>query len=645
MRPGVGRLVVVAACGLLLLGGLAPISDGRSTTSRSSSLDHDVALVAAERSPRTVITVRARSFRGPVRPALLGLNHRFVRNGYGSWDAARDRPQPKVVRQLRRGGVRAVRFPGGTISNLYRWRAAIGDRHGCQVAGRRFRGGYRALDTRLAYGIDEHMRLAERVGARTVLMAQTITETPLNLANWVEYMNVRAGTRANPNGGVDWAEVRARNGHPRPYHVRHWELGNEYRLLGQRYWMSKRDRLAIRQYAFGGQRRVTGERLGKNCMHRKVGVRSNGRRHQTFEMLYPPTVRPSVTVSVNGHEWRQVSSLRSVGPHARAYVVRPVLGEVRFGDGRHGAVPPRRAVVRASYRSVHEGAFAFARAMKAVDPDIEVCLSWGKTQFLNVVKRRSFDCFTVHRYVFFPRLGAENWNTALEGHDLHMLRLPHEAEALRDIRARLPRRIPVPLTEFGSLFGDSKTYPRWAVSMTHATFVASELLMWLKMQVPWATGGGPLMQGHRGVVGPAPHFTLTPELAARRALAPMFHAKGRLVTAKVSDNPRRDPRVAVGSYPALEVAASRAGNRVFVAVVNRLPLDGERVRAAIRLRGFRAGGVATVRRVVGDSFRDWNPPGKPLTVRVRTYKVDTQQRGLTIRFPAHSVTLLSMRRR
>jgi alpha-L-arabinofuranosidase len=125
----------------------------------------------------------------------------------------------------------------------------------------------------------------------------------------------------------------------------------------------------------------------------------------------------------------------------------------------------------------------------------------------------------------------------------------------------------------------------------------------------------------------------------------MFHAKGRLVTAKVSDNPRRDPRVAVGSYPALEVAASRAGNRVFVAVVNRLPLDGERVRAAIRLRGFRAGGMATVRRVVGDSFRDWNPPGKRLTVQVRTYKVDTQQRGLTIRFPAHSVTLLSMRRR
>lgn len=45
-------------------------------------------------------------------------------------------------------------------------------------------------------------------------------------ADWVKYTNA-PNDGSNPRGGVDWAAVRAANGHPEPYRVKFWELGNE----------------------------------------------------------------------------------------------------------------------------------------------------------------------------------------------------------------------------------------------------------------------------------------------------------------------------------------------------------------------------------------------------------------------------------
>lgn len=47
----------------------------------------------------------------------------------------------------------------------------------------------------------------------------------------------------NPNGGVDWASIRAKNGHQEPFNVRYFEIGNENNQGGtdgttsQQYWM------------------------------------------------------------------------------------------------------------------------------------------------------------------------------------------------------------------------------------------------------------------------------------------------------------------------------------------------------------------------------------------------------------------------
>ena len=57
----------------------------------------------------------------------------------------------------------------------------------------------------------------------------------------IEYLNAPAdGDVTNPNGGVDWAEVRAANGHPKPYGVTRFEIGNEIGYYRQTYWMDGR---------------------------------------------------------------------------------------------------------------------------------------------------------------------------------------------------------------------------------------------------------------------------------------------------------------------------------------------------------------------------------------------------------------------
>ena len=45
-------------------------------------------------------------------------------------------------------------------------------------------------------------------------------------ANWVEYCN-NPDDGSNPNGGTNWAAVRAGMGHSAPFNVKYWEIGNE----------------------------------------------------------------------------------------------------------------------------------------------------------------------------------------------------------------------------------------------------------------------------------------------------------------------------------------------------------------------------------------------------------------------------------
>ncbi len=68
-------------------------------------------------------------------------------------------------------------------------------------------------------GIDEFIELCHVIGAEPFLTINPAWEDPDLAAAWVEYCNSSSETK--------WGGLRADRGHPQPYNVKYWSLGNE----------------------------------------------------------------------------------------------------------------------------------------------------------------------------------------------------------------------------------------------------------------------------------------------------------------------------------------------------------------------------------------------------------------------------------
>ena len=86
--------------------------------------------------------------------------------------------------------------------------------------------------------------------------------------------------------------MRAANGHPEPYGVENWEIGNELYQQGQSFWMGDGP-LAKRtkKYMFGGSTKFRDQRVGTPSDHQGSAAVSDGSADQRFQVIYPP-VRP-----------------------------------------------------------------------------------------------------------------------------------------------------------------------------------------------------------------------------------------------------------------------------------------------------------------------------------------------------------------
>lgn len=120
------------------------------------------------------------------------------------------------VRDLvRRLGVSTIRYPGGNFVSGYDWEDGVGPRTTRPV---RHDMAWRSIEPNLV-GTDEFIAWARSAGAEPMLTVNLGTRGAEAARNLVEYCNGPRGTL--------FGDQRAANGHPEPYGVRTWCLGNE----------------------------------------------------------------------------------------------------------------------------------------------------------------------------------------------------------------------------------------------------------------------------------------------------------------------------------------------------------------------------------------------------------------------------------
>lgn len=111
--------------------------------------------------------------------------------------------------------VPVLRWPGGNFVSGYHWTDGIGPR---EQRPRKMELAWHSEESN-RFGTDEYIAYCRRLGAEPYICINMGTGTLDEAQAWVEYCN---GT-----GNTYWANLRRRNGHPEPYGVKYWGLGNE----------------------------------------------------------------------------------------------------------------------------------------------------------------------------------------------------------------------------------------------------------------------------------------------------------------------------------------------------------------------------------------------------------------------------------
>jgi alpha-N-arabinofuranosidase len=123
---------------------------------------------------------------------------------------------PDVLRKAREWHMPLVRWPGGNFASGYHWQDGIGKPEQRPTRRNAAWGGIEPN----SFGTDEFLKFCRLLKVEPQLTVNAGDGAPDEAANWVRYCNAPATTDA-------WGKQRAANGHPAPYDVRLWEVGNE----------------------------------------------------------------------------------------------------------------------------------------------------------------------------------------------------------------------------------------------------------------------------------------------------------------------------------------------------------------------------------------------------------------------------------
>ncbi|PAW77914.1 MAG: alpha-L-arabinofuranosidase [Verrucomicrobia bacterium Tous-C9LFEB] len=129
-----------------------------------------------------------------------------LHEGDGVWNPETRAPYPQPFQILQSYRPGALRYPDGLGVHNHDWKKTIGPVES--------RGEWK-------FGLNEFMQICEQVKADPIFVVSEYIGTPQDAADLVEYLNMPAEER------YPWALKRAADGHPAPYKVKYFEMGNE----------------------------------------------------------------------------------------------------------------------------------------------------------------------------------------------------------------------------------------------------------------------------------------------------------------------------------------------------------------------------------------------------------------------------------
>jgi alpha-L-arabinofuranosidase len=540
-----------------------------------------------------------------------------------------------------------MRYPGGLIANLFDWKRTVarfpqsGKKQIVSVA----------AGVPCTFGLHEALTWAASQGMEPTYVFGIATASVQDAADLVEYLNA-PNDGSNWGGGEDLAKKRAENGHPDPFHVHFFELGNEPYLdpsiADEKYWLAGTPVTGSpsdeEEYAFGGTVEFKSQLAVTEEDWSAAAAASNGKAEQRKYTRYHPVVDSRV-VTVGGVAWTEVADIQSSPATATHYQFNAALGEILFGDGVHGKIPPSGARIAVSYRTARPGFDQFYAAMKAVDPSIAVYSSYSTQAFVAAMSsNHPYDGLVMHQY-------PTNYETIDDRrHNAITLSVDAQTDLVRELRKQMrdavgDARAPamnIAITEFSLYAGAPDTFPTdYLRSLDAAMYNAQQLTEYMKLGIEYAHRHT-LVDGLVGLNG-RPDFALMSSpnfvISASAQLYHMFdHMFGStLVDSAITGNPVRTIWSGA-TVPYLYAVASKddSGN-VYVLVVNR---DQANVcSATIRFDGaYVPSGEAEIWQIWGASYKSFNDIYHPNDVTLTTSARAVTGTELDYDFPAHSIT-------
>jgi alpha-L-arabinofuranosidase len=122
-----------------------------------------------------------------------------------------------VIEALKKLKVPVLRWPGGCFADTYQWKDGIGPKKDRPSMLNVWWGNVKEDNS---FGTHEFLNMCELLGAEPYLGGNVGSGSVQDLADWVKYVNFKAGTGP-------MADLRQKNGRTKPWNVKYWGVGNE----------------------------------------------------------------------------------------------------------------------------------------------------------------------------------------------------------------------------------------------------------------------------------------------------------------------------------------------------------------------------------------------------------------------------------